>query len=223
LAKEASAIVERDGRLTTADPALRQKILSLRSNLSAASAMAGEHLRDLSNKLSASLGRAATSAEVYLGYFLGAHGAQQMITAPKNQAAASVLPDAARANSSLFYSSDGTPLTTGQFLQRVQKRLNQAFSDVGAGKSGNATAVASASATGTTRSAALVRAPAGASGQGGALMQRAKETSDEMALASFVEPLMKAEQAGLTPKQHYASLDANTEAATLAALNSTPT
>ncbi len=221
MAKEASSIVDHDGKLTTADPTLRKKILALRSNLSVASTYAGDHLRDLSNKLSSSLGRAATSAEVYLGYFLGAHGAKQMISAPKNEVAANILPDAAKANESLFYSSNGTPLTAGQFLQKVQKRLNQAFADVGAGMSGSHTMVASTDTASSAQATTTVTAPAGASGQGSALLQTAKASSDQMALASLVEPLMKSEEDALTPKRHHASLNSEMPASTLASLQTT--
>ncbi len=218
MATEASAIVDQSGKLTTTNPALRQRILNLRNDLSVASAMAGDHLRDLSNKLSTGLGRAVTTGEVYLGHFLGAHGAKEMISAPKSQIAANVLPDAARANSSLFYAPDGTPYTAGQFLQHVQKRVSQAFADIGI-----AAPNGTASPTRTTQIASVATVPptAGASGQGTTIPQRVQSASEGLVMASLVEPFIQSDQLAAGSKAHHTKLESDMPAATLTALQMT--
>ncbi len=218
MATEASAIVDQSGKLTTADPATRNRILSLRNDLSVASTLAGEHLRDLSSKLSAGLGRAVTAGEVYLGHFLGAHGAKQMISAPQNQIAADVLPDAARSNSTMFYAPNGTPYTAAQFLQHVQKRVSQAFADIGFSSSGSSTTsggsmVATASGSSAT----------GLSAQGKSAIQSVQSTSERLAMASLMEPLMQADLRNLKPKTHHSKLGSTMPAAALTAVQMTDT
>lgn len=219
MANEASAIVDQSGRLTTADPATRRRILSLRNDPTIASALAGDHLRDLSSKLSTSLGRAVNAGEVYLGHFLGAHGAKQMITAPKSEIAANVLPDAARANSSLFYAPDGTPYTAGQFLQHVQKRLTQAFTDIGNALRGStttsSTAIQMANATGSA-GVAFQNQGAGAPG-------KVQSGPEALLMASMLEQLRKSDNSGLMIKAHHAQLDSTVPAASLTALQMTNT
>ena len=129
---EAGAVVNRGGRLTVDDAGQRQRILALRSDPRVASAMAGNHLREIADKLESGLGRTPEAAEIYLGHFLGSAGARRMLSAPESQAAASILPDAARANSTLFYSQDGSALSVRTFLQRIRDKVGQAFSDIGA-------------------------------------------------------------------------------------------
>ena len=132
LTTEAAAVVDRGGRLTVANPADRNRILGLREDPTVASALAGDFLHDVSDSLRNSLGRAPTASEVYLGHFLGANGARQILTAPKDQIAANVLPDAADANQRMFYAADGTAFTTSQFLSHLSDKVSRAFSDIGA-------------------------------------------------------------------------------------------
>jgi hypothetical protein len=213
MATEASAVIDQDGRLTTSDPATRRHILNLRNDLSVASALAGDHLRDLSNKLSAGLGRAVTSGEIYLGHFLGAHGAKQIISAPQNQIAANVLPDAARSNNPLFYASDGTPFTAGQFLQHIQKRLSQAFADIG---------LAAPAETGAIETAAASTG-IGISGHSAGSPQKIQSATEMQVMASLVEPLVQSNRDGTKPKSHHNKFESDMPAATLTALQMTTT
>jgi hypothetical protein len=110
MAAEAAAIVSRDGRLTVADPAARQRILNLRYDPATAAMLAGAHLQGLGQRMTAALGRAPDAAELYLGHFLGAAGAAQMLHAAATtpgRSAADVLPEAARANAAAFSAPDG--------------------------------------------------------------------------------------------------------------------
>lgn len=133
LTAEAAAIVLRNGRLTVEDPALRQHILDLRNDPGLSAALAADNLQAIGGRLAQVLGRAPNPAELYLGHFLGAGGATRMLQALQQypaQSAASVLPQAARANPALF-TSNGLPCSVGQFLDRVRGRLAQAYASLG--------------------------------------------------------------------------------------------
>jgi hypothetical protein len=218
MAAEASAIVDQSGKLTTADPAIRRRILSLRNDLSVATTFAADHLRDLSSNLSAGLGRAVTAGEVYLGHFLGAHGAKQMISAPQNQPAADILPEAAKSNSTLFYAPNGTPYTAAQFLQNVQKRVSQAFADIGFSPAGSSSA-----ANGTMIANASGSAATGLSAHGKSAIQTIQSASERLAMASLMEPLLQFDRAGIAPKSHRPKLDSTMSTAALTALQTTNT
>ena len=217
MAGEASAIIDQGGRLSTADPELRQRILNLRTDPSVASALAADHMQDLSATLSAGLGRAATAGEVYLGHFLGAHGAQQIISAPQNQPAANLLPEAARANTRLFYAPDGTPYTAAQFLQQMHTRLNQAVADLGSATPGGA--MQSADGAGTVN--ANPSATAGTSSLAASLPHRILSVPERQAMASLMAPLLQLDQYDSGLRARRARRDATALAATLAALQTT--
>lgn len=53
--------------------------------------------------LSKALGREPTGGEIYLAHFAGAGGAKKLLTANPSTPAARILPDAAKANRSIFY------------------------------------------------------------------------------------------------------------------------
>lgn len=134
LAADAALVVRRDGRLTVDDPGTRQRILDLRKNPDIASALAGDHLRGISDKLGLTLGRPADATEIYLGHLLGSGGASQLLQAMRttpNQAAADLLPAAARANAPLFAAPDGTPYTVAQFMQHLRDRVARAYAATG--------------------------------------------------------------------------------------------
>jgi hypothetical protein len=134
LAAEAALVVPRDGHLTVDDPGARQRILALRKNPDIASALAGDHLRGISDKLGLALGRPADAAEIYLGHVLGSGGASQLLQAVRttpNQAASDLLPAAARANQALFEAPDGTQYTVTQFMQHLRNRVARAYAAQG--------------------------------------------------------------------------------------------
>lgn len=134
LAAEAALVVRHDGRLTVDDPGARHRILDLRKNPDVASALAGDHLRGISDKLGLTLGRPPDAAEIYLGHLLGSGGASQLLQAMRstpNAAAADLLPAAARANATLFAAPDGTPYTVTQFMQHLRGRVARAYAALG--------------------------------------------------------------------------------------------
>lgn len=91
------------GRYEVADPSAREKILNLRFNADAASAMAGELANENKTMLESRLGRAASSADLYTAHFLGPSGAVKLLSAASNVKAADLLPQAAAANRHVFY------------------------------------------------------------------------------------------------------------------------
>jgi hypothetical protein len=134
LAADAALVVQRDGRFTVDDPGARQRILDLRKNPDIASALAGDHLRGISDKLGLTLGRPADAAEIYLGHVLGGGGAAQVLQAVRttpNQVAGDLLPAAARANPALFDAPDGKPYTVTQFMQHLRHRVARAYAAQG--------------------------------------------------------------------------------------------
>ncbi|CAH2605443.1 SLT domain-containing protein (plasmid) [Rhodovastum atsumiense] len=175
LGAEAAAVVRRGDRLTVEDPELRQRILDMRHDPRISSLLAGDSLRAISDSLATTLGRAPDVAETYLGHFLGIGGASQMLQAAKatpNRPAAELLPAAARANHSMFYASDGQPLTVTQFIDKVRGRVERAYADLGTtmpsgginlpGRTSTAKAdapEAGASGWGSTHPARVVSAP----------------------------------------------------------------
>jgi hypothetical protein len=112
LAQYASAIDKTaSGRYVVSDPAKRAEILKLRDDPNVSSLMAGALAGRNSDYLASSMGREPTSGELYIAHFLGASGACKLISLAQNQpsaSAASAFPDAARANRSIFYKSDGS-------------------------------------------------------------------------------------------------------------------
>jgi hypothetical protein len=134
LQTDAAAIVSQHGQLTVVDPAEKQRILNLRFDPSVSANMAGAHLRDLAVNLATAIGHPPDAAETYMAHFLGSAGATQMLQAAAStpgRSAASVLPEAARANRSAFGVANGASLTAEQFVQHLRARVAQAFSDVG--------------------------------------------------------------------------------------------
>jgi hypothetical protein len=106
-----------DGRLSIADPALRQKILGLREDPEVSSVMAGELTRQNHEKLSEALGRPPTQGELYAAHVLGSRGASELILSAQKEptrSAASQFPEAAGANRNLFYDKSGRARGLGE-------------------------------------------------------------------------------------------------------------
>lgn len=122
------------GRFVVSDPAARQAILSLRNDPQAASLMAAEHASDNKDALEASLGRDATGTDLYMAHFLGIGGARKFLKAMDGnpqRSGASLFPAAARANRSIFYSSNGAPRSLGQIYERFAGKLDKGAAAVG--------------------------------------------------------------------------------------------
>lgn len=130
LGAEADAIQVKNGQAVVADKALREKILNMRHDPVLSAAMAAEFTRDNKDYLEASVGGNVGSTELYLAHFLGAGGASTFLKAMRNSpnaSAADLLPEAASANQSVFYSKSGRELS----LKEIYDRFASKFSNKG--------------------------------------------------------------------------------------------
>ncbi|MEI7932037.1 MAG: transglycosylase SLT domain-containing protein, partial [Alphaproteobacteria bacterium] len=94
----------------------RQMIMDLRFDPRAASLMAGELTSDHAAYLRGSVGRNPTSGELYAAHFLGPEGSARLIRAVEatpQAPAATLFPDAAKANHNIFYRA-GRPATVAE-------------------------------------------------------------------------------------------------------------
>lgn len=98
------------GRLTVLNEDAEIQMLALRRDPDVSAKFAALFAEDNSRTLETALGREATPGELYLAHFLGAWGATALMTAAEQEPskpAAELLPSAARANQTVFFSADG--------------------------------------------------------------------------------------------------------------------
>lgn len=101
-----AAIERRNGRAFVPDPQMRRQLLDLRFDPGAASLMAGALAKSNAAALAPVLGRQPDQTELYLAHFLGSAGASKFLkghSVDPTQSAAALLPSAAEANTSIFY------------------------------------------------------------------------------------------------------------------------
>lgn len=121
LTREASAL--RSG-ITTPDD--RQKILDLRNNPEISARMAAHFALDNARALQAQGVQVKGPTELYLAHFLGSGGAAKFLNGMRdnpNSPAASLLPAAAQANKSIFF-SNGAPVTLATIYERFDRKFN---------------------------------------------------------------------------------------------------
>jgi hypothetical protein len=95
-----------DGRYRVDGGEARRAVMDLRLDPQAASLMAGELASGHAAYLRGRVGRDPTAGELYAAHFLGPLGSARLIEAVNSRPeapAASIFPDAARANRSIFY------------------------------------------------------------------------------------------------------------------------
>jgi hypothetical protein len=100
------------GRYEVANAADRQAILALRNDPRVAALMEGEYANQSRSTLESSLGRQVCGGELYAAHFLGPEAACKLIKMSQSEpsaSAASAFPQAASANKTVFFKSDGTP------------------------------------------------------------------------------------------------------------------
>ncbi len=139
------------GRFSVSDGATRSAILALRNDPDVASLMAAEHASDNKSALEGSLGRDANGTDLYMAHFLGIGGAKKFLSAMANNpgaSAASLFPQAAGANRSIFYASNGQPRSLSAIYQRFSDKLNAASDSVSETRSANLAFAAQALAMG---------------------------------------------------------------------------
>lgn len=111
------------------DAATRNQLLSLRYDADASSLMAAELTRENAAGLRSFLGREPRPAELYMAHFLGLGGAEKFLGAlgsTPDHSAATLMPQAARANRSIFY-SEGTPRSIGQVMTFMENKVAAAY------------------------------------------------------------------------------------------------
>ena len=124
-----------------ADPAWRKAILDLRKNPEVSADMAGELDKENGASLKASVGGKIGSTELYLAHFLGAGGARDFLKtmrADPSSKAADILPDAAAANPSVFYGTDGEARSVGQIYKHFAQKFDGPLSPQSATMMANA-------------------------------------------------------------------------------------
>jgi hypothetical protein len=122
-----AAQISDDGRYTVADPSARQQILDLRKDPRVAADLAAEFAKQNKDAVEKALGRPASSTDLYLAHFLGAHGATQFVQKIESDGsakAADLLPQAAAANHSVFYdSATGEAKTVAQIYRSFAAKI----------------------------------------------------------------------------------------------------
>ena len=139
------------GRFSVSDGATRSAILALRNDPDVASLMAAEHASDNKSALEGSLGRDANGTDLYMAHVLGIGGAKKFLSAMANNpgaSAASLFPQAAGANRSIFYASNGQPRSLSAIYQRFSDKLNAASDSVSETRNANLAFAAQALAMG---------------------------------------------------------------------------
>ncbi|MFH0302110.1 transglycosylase SLT domain-containing protein [Bradyrhizobium sp. 31Argb] len=130
--KYADAITKNsDGSYSVSDPQARAAIMRLRDDPDAASAMAGVLTQSNSFKLTGSIGRRPSDAELYMAHFMGVGGAAKLISSAEgnpNASAAQMFPKAAAANSSIFYDGSGRARSVSEVYSVLSARYAGAAS-----------------------------------------------------------------------------------------------
>lgn len=146
------------GDYTVSDPSMYRSIMKLRDDPAASSAMAGVLTQSNSFQLTGKIGRRPTDPELYMAHFMGVGGAAKLINSAVDDpqaSAAKMFPNAAAANRSIFYDSQGSARSVSEVYSVLSARYA-----VAAGSSSTQAALAMygasppplTSATPTTRS-----------------------------------------------------------------------
>ncbi|MFZ5668098.1 MAG: transglycosylase SLT domain-containing protein [Pseudomonadota bacterium] len=112
-----------DGKYRVGGAEARKAVMNLRFDPHAASLMAGELAADHAAYLAGRIGRQPTAGELYAAHFLGPQGSARLIQATRTSpgaVAASLFPDAAAANRSIFY-QNGRPLTVAELYNNLTR------------------------------------------------------------------------------------------------------
>jgi hypothetical protein len=110
-----------------ADPGQRAAILALRNDPATAALMAAEHASDNRAALIQGTGRTPQDVDLYLAHFLGSAGAVKFLNnwnANPDQATATLFPDAAAANKTVFFDKQNRPRSLDEIRQRFAAKLS---------------------------------------------------------------------------------------------------
>lgn len=114
------------------DGKLRREILDLRKDPKAAAMMAAQYAAENKEHLEKRVGCEVGATELYLAHFLGPGGAEKFLKAyhaDASRAAASVCPEAAGANRSIFYDGDGKARSLRQVYDRFAAKFESCDTD----------------------------------------------------------------------------------------------
>lgn len=89
-----------------------------------------------------------TDTDLYLAHFLGAGGAKKLLSANPNTNAVQLMPDAARANTPIFYNG-GQPRTVAEVYAEINRRVRTAGAKYGLGSDDGSEAIQSKAGTAT--------------------------------------------------------------------------
>jgi hypothetical protein len=125
-----SAAIDRDsnGAPVVSDPSRRKEILELRKDPKVSALMAGELVKANQSRLEAELDRPIGKTELYMAHFLGAGGASKFLRAMDSnpdRSAATLMPDAARANRNVFFDNNGRPRSLCQIFDRFACKFGE--------------------------------------------------------------------------------------------------
>jgi Transglycosylase SLT domain len=130
LGRYANAITRSsNGNYEVSDPAMRAAILRLRGDPQVSAMLAGALTKNNAALVSSSIGRQATSGELYIAHFLGADGAGKLISGASKQpqaSAAAMFPHAAAANHSIFYDTSGRARSVGEVYGKLTRLFDSA-------------------------------------------------------------------------------------------------
>ena len=132
-AQAAQITGDANGTLSVKDPAARHAILALRNDPQISAEMAGELDKANAASLQQNVGGKIGGTELYLAHFLGAGGASDFLSAMRGNpkaSAAGVLPEAAAANTSVFYTKSGQPKTLAEIYQHFAQKFGGAATQV---------------------------------------------------------------------------------------------
>lgn len=125
--------------------------------------LGGEYIKGNMQHLKKALGREVTATDVYLAHFLGPGGAVTFLKSDPNAIAADVMPDAAKANPSIFFDK-GRPRTFAEIYKLMNDKVTGKLKQFGVSDSDFTGAGSAAGKPGAAPDAAA----AAAAGGGGA-------------------------------------------------------
>jgi len=117
------------GRYVVDDPVLREEMMKLRTDPAANAVMGGVITQQNAAVLAKRIGRQPTEGELYVAHFFGPYAASRVIQLAANDPnvdAATLFPDAARANHSIFYDRQGNARTVAGVRDELVRRYQVA-------------------------------------------------------------------------------------------------
>ncbi|MEM7047127.1 MAG: lytic transglycosylase domain-containing protein [Pseudomonadota bacterium] len=119
-----------EGDIHIASEKREKEILALREDPRLNTAMALELVGENRRGLAASLGREPNATDLYLGHFAGLSGATTLLKAISrnpSQPAADLLPQAAKANPSIFNLPNGKPRSVTEVYRLMNEKISDAL------------------------------------------------------------------------------------------------